>query len=275
MATVMDDPNYAKPENRPDVPEDIPAELLPTGGGSVWFPSLAHSAFTPQQMEQVFALILTGQFGDVQTLERLLRQLTTENQNGQTIVQAAQDALGYKSAAEQALTDTLEAKNAAETAQKGALDAKNAAEQAQTGALDAKNAAEQAQKDATTQKEASETARRASESAAERAEKAAEQASGAAGVVPVLVGPIIKTLTASGWTGTGPWTQTVNVTGVQATDNHLNVRPVMVTAEAYQTYMDNYDLLYPCFETLDGKVKFTCFEGKPTGDFQIALEGIR
>lgn len=89
MANIMDDPNYGKPEDVPgsssssDPIEPLPADV------TIPVATLAHSAYTPQQMEEVFALILTGSFGDVKTLKQVLLQL-------EAATLEAKDVLVYK-----------------------------------------------------------------------------------------------------------------------------------------------------------------------------------
>lgn len=90
------------------------------------------------------------------------------------------------------------------------------------------------------------------------------------------VGPTTVTLYASSWSGSGPWTQTVTVSGVTASDNHLHVYPVDVADEAARKL---YNAAYGCLaaqaDTVAGGIKFTCREKKPETNFQVVIEGGR
>lgn len=90
------------------------------------------------------------------------------------------------------------------------------------------------------------------------------------------VGPTTVTLYASSWSGSGPWTQTVTVSGVTASDNHLHIYPVDIADEAARKL---YDAAYGCLaaqaDTVAGGIKFTCREKKPETNFQVVLEGGR
>lgn len=101
---------------------------------------------------------------------------------------------------------------------------------------------------------------------------AARQAMGAvAGVTPVTV-----TLSASGWAGSGPWTQTATVSGVTASDNHLHVYPINVEDEAARKlYEAAYGCLAPMAQSVAGGIKFTCYKAKPETNFQVMIEGVR
>lgn len=90
------------------------------------------------------------------------------------------------------------------------------------------------------------------------------------------VGPTTVTLYASSWSGSGPWTQTVTVSGMTASDNHLHVYPVDVTDEAARKL---YEAAYGCLaaqaDTVAGGIKFTCRTKKPETNFQVVIEGGR
>lgn len=90
------------------------------------------------------------------------------------------------------------------------------------------------------------------------------------------VGPTTVTLSATAWSGSGPWTQTVTVSGVTASDNHLHIYPVDIADEAARKL---YDAAYGCLavqaETVAGGIKFTCREKKPETNFQVVIEGGR
>lgn len=90
------------------------------------------------------------------------------------------------------------------------------------------------------------------------------------------VGPTIAILSATGWSGSGPWTQTVTVSGVTASDNHLHVYPVDIADEAARKL---YNAAYGCLaaqaDTVANGIKFTCREKKPETNFQVVIEGGR
>lgn len=78
-------------------------------------------------------------------------------------------------------------------------------------------------------------------------------------------------LTADGWQGDGPYTQTVAVSGILATDMpHYGVaysadqETRLAQKEAFAMVDD--------LETADGSVTFTCFEDKPTVNIPIQME---
>lgn len=101
---------------------------------------------------------------------------------------------------------------------------------------------------------------------------AARQAMGAVtGVAPVTV-----TLSADSWAGSGPWTQTVTVSGVTASDDHLHVYPVNVDdADARKLYEAAYGCLAPMAQSVAGGITFTCYDKKPETNFQVQIEGVR
>ena len=75
-------------------------------------------------------------------------------------------------------------------------------------------------------------------------------------------------LAAAGWQGEGPYTQTIAVEGILATDHpHYGV-----------VYSDNRETEREAFsavdelDTADGSVTFTCFEDKPAADITIQME---
>lgn len=75
-------------------------------------------------------------------------------------------------------------------------------------------------------------------------------------------------LSATGWQGEGPFTQTVAVGGILATDHpHYGV-----------VYTDNWEAEKEAFamvddlDTADGSVTFTCFAEKPAADITIQME---
>lgn len=88
--------------------------------------------------------------------------------------------------------------------------------------------------------------------------------------------PVRVTVPLSGWTGAGPWTQTVAVAGVTAADSHLAVCPVDIPdAGARRLYEKAYGCLAAEAETVAGGVKLTCRAGKPEINFEISILGVR
>lgn len=83
-------------------------------------------------------------------------------------------------------------------------------------------------------------------------------------------------LYASGWSGSGPWTQSVTVAGVTAADQHLQVYPIDIAdAAARKLYRKAYACLAPTAETGAGKLTFTCRDDKPTTNFQVMVKGVQ
>lgn len=79
------------------------------------------------------------------------------------------------------------------------------------------------------------------------------------------------TLTASGWSAAAPYTQTVSVAGILATDRpHYGV----VYAAGLETALAQKEAfaLVDDLDTAAGSVTFTCFEDKPEVDLIIQLE---
>lgn len=90
------------------------------------------------------------------------------------------------------------------------------------------------------------------------------------------VGPTTVTLYATSWSGSGPWTQTVTVSGVTANDNHLHVYPVDIAdAAARKLYEAAFGCLAAQADTVAGGIKFTCRDKKPETNFQVVIEGGR
>jgi hypothetical protein len=76
------------------------------------------------------------------------------------------------------------------------------------------------------------------------------------------------TLTADGWQGEGPYTQTVAAEGILATDRpHYGV----VYTENWEAEKEAFALVDE-LDTSDGSVTFTCFEEKPGVDLTIQME---
>ena len=76
------------------------------------------------------------------------------------------------------------------------------------------------------------------------------------------------TLTASGWSGTAPYTQTVAMAGVLETDMpHFGI----VYTENRDAETESFALVDQ-LDTENGKLTFTCFAEKPQADMTIQLE---
>ena len=79
------------------------------------------------------------------------------------------------------------------------------------------------------------------------------------------------TLTAAGWTGEGPYTQTVAVEGILATD----MPHYSLVYDANQDTRLSQKEAFACVDDLDtgdGSVTFTCFEERPEADLHIQME---
>ena len=83
------------------------------------------------------------------------------------------------------------------------------------------------------------------------------------------------TLTAAGWQGSGPYTQTVEASGVQDTDEPMakEVIPKGTTKEDEKAIRKAAGCV-SYFETGNGTVTFTCIGKKPETDFQVVIKGV-
>lgn len=83
------------------------------------------------------------------------------------------------------------------------------------------------------------------------------------------------TLTAAGWQGSGPYTQTVEASGVQDTDEPMakEVIPKGTTKEDEKAIRKAAGCV-SYFETGNGTVTFTCIGKKPETDFQVVMKGV-
>lgn len=91
-----------------------------------------------------------------------------------------------------------------------------------------------------------------------------------------LAAPVTVTLAVASWAGTGPWTQTVTVAGVTASDEHIGVFPVDVSDDAARKL---YEKAYGCLsaeaDTVAGGVLLTCRDAKPETNFNVKIKGVR
>lgn len=95
-------------------------------------------------------------------------------------------------------------------------------------------------------------------------------------MIPALFGPVMVNVLVSGWSGSGPWVQTVAVSGVTAKDTGLGVYPVDIAdVAARKRYEKAYGCLSPEAETGESCVTLTCRAGKPETDFQVTIKGVR
>lgn len=83
------------------------------------------------------------------------------------------------------------------------------------------------------------------------------------------------TLPADGWSGSAPYTQTVDVLGIKATDKVQLMSAVKkdTPAETAKTWEKMAGMI-KAGEALDGQVAFYCPIKKPTEDFNIKLVGV-
>lgn len=83
------------------------------------------------------------------------------------------------------------------------------------------------------------------------------------------------TFTVSGWLGTGPYLQTVSVSGITAADIPTPgiIYPESLT-ETLKAQIDKSAGMITKLETVLGGVKATCAFKKPVADFTIGLKGV-
>ncbi len=83
------------------------------------------------------------------------------------------------------------------------------------------------------------------------------------------------TFTVSGWIGTGPYLQTVSVSGITAEDIPTPgiIYPESLT-EILKSQIDKSAGMITKLETVLGGVKATCAFKKPVADFTIGLKGV-
>ena len=87
--------------------------------------------------------------------------------------------------------------------------------------------------------------------------------------------PVLLTVPADGWTGTGPWTQTVSAEGVTAGMENLTLSAVnMADAAAREAYEKALGCLAPNAESVDAGVKLIAYE-QPETDIQLILKGVK
>lgn len=85
------------------------------------------------------------------------------------------------------------------------------------------------------------------------------------------------TLTTLGWadtSGNAPFTQTVNIQGILATDTPIIDVVLSSTAETAKSQLEAFSCLSK-IETADGSITATCLDTKPTIDIPIKLKVIR
>lgn len=77
----------------------------------------------------------------------------------------------------------------------------------------------------------------------------------------------------TGWTGSGPYTQTVSLSGILASDMP-HVTPVLYVDSNIAERAENWQKISMA-EAVAGGIKFTCFEEKPTMELKIQIEVMR
>lgn len=85
------------------------------------------------------------------------------------------------------------------------------------------------------------------------------------------------TLTTLGWadtSGNAPFTQTVNIQGILATDTPIIDVVLSSTSETAKSQLEAFSCLSK-IETADGSITATCLDTKPTIDIPIKLKVIR
>lgn len=85
------------------------------------------------------------------------------------------------------------------------------------------------------------------------------------------------TLTALGWvdtSGNAPFTQTVNIQGILATDTPIIDVVLSQITETAKSQLEAFSCLSK-IETTDGSITATCLDTKPTIDIPIKLKVIR
>ena len=78
----------------------------------------------------------------------------------------------------------------------------------------------------------------------------------------------------TGWTGSGPYTQTVAVSGILASDMP-HIMPVYSTDNAMAIAQKEAWNCVSKAEAAAGGIKFTCFEDKPGAAIPIQIEVMR
>ena len=83
------------------------------------------------------------------------------------------------------------------------------------------------------------------------------------------------TFTISGWTGTGPYLQTISVSGITAADIPTPgiIYPSTLT-ETLKAQIDKSAGMITKLETVLGGIKATCQFKKPVADFTLGLKGV-
>ncbi len=83
------------------------------------------------------------------------------------------------------------------------------------------------------------------------------------------------TLTAAGWQGEGPYTQTVKAGGIQDTDEPVAKEQIPKSAtKENEKAIRKAAACVSYFETGNGTVTFTCIGKKPATDFQVVVKGV-
>lgn len=140
-----------------------------------------------------------------------------------------------------------------------------AAGDAQTAADNAQTAADNAQAAADNAQTAADDAMTAADNAQARAEEAENNAKGYADSLHKIFTVAVP---ASGWSASAPYTQTIAVEGILATDTpHWGV----VYSDAALAEKEAFSVVDE-LDTAAGSVTFTCYEEKPGVDLTILME---
>lgn len=83
-----------------------------------------------------------------------------------------------------------------------------------------------------------------------------------------------STLTSSGWSSSAPYTQTVNISGILATDTPIADVVLDVVTSTAMTQISAW-MCVSKIETANGSITATCLEEKPTINIPIQLKVVR
>ena len=83
------------------------------------------------------------------------------------------------------------------------------------------------------------------------------------------------TLLASGWTGTGPYVQSIPVEGMTEDDEPILIKKI--GKDATPEMVKAYNKAFGCIDdgdTENGQATFKCYNKKPTIDLTVGLKGV-
>lgn len=99
----------------------------------------------------------------------------------------------------------------------------------------------------------------------------------AQGYLPLTTARAVKnvTLRASGWSASAPYKQTVNLSGILATDTPVIKEYIPTgTTAAQEKAIKKAAGMVSYIDTANGSITVTCIGKKPTTDFQIMIKGV-